>query len=116
MGLAYLGGKKAIELALMGEEEAGNRLIEELEQIHPGAKAHYTGANLHDWVHDDFSGGGVFSLPPGYVLDHYEALVRSENGLHFAGDFGGSWIGTIEGALESAERVAEAIKRAANVH
>lgn len=114
--LAYLGGEEAIELALLGEEEAGRVLVEELEIVLPGAKQHFVRATLHDWVHDDFSGGGFFSLPPGYVLDHYEALVRSEGPIHFVGDFAGRWIGTIEGALESAERVAETIKRASNVH
>jgi monoamine oxidase len=100
----------------MGEEAAGRTLVAELEQVHPGAKAHYRNANLHDWVHDDFAGGGFFCLPPGYVLDHYEALVRPENGLFFAGDYGGRWIGTIEGALESAERVTEDINLASHIH
>ena len=114
--LTYIGGQAAIDLALMGEEAAGRTLLAELEQVHPGAKDHYTGATLHDWVHDDFAGGGFFCLPPGYVLDHYEALVRPENGLYFAGDYGGRWIGTIEGALESAERVTEDINLASHIH
>jgi len=114
--LTYIGGQAAIDLALMGEEAAGRTLVAELEQVHPGAKAHYRNANLHDWVHDDFAGGGFFCLPPSYVLDHYEALVRPENGLFFAGDYGGRWIGTIEGALESAERVTEDINLASHIH
>lgn len=113
--LTYIGGQAAIDLALMGEEAAGRTLVAELERVMPGAETHYLKATLHDWVHDDFSGGGFFCLPPGYVLDHYEALVRPENGLYFAGDYGGRWIGTIEGALESAERVTEDINLAANV-
>lgn len=114
--LAYLGGASAMELADQGAEAAGRILVEELARWLPEARTEYVRAELHHWPADEWAGGGFFSLCPGYVLGHWEALIRSEGKVHFAGDHAAMWSGFIEGALQSAERVAEEIKVAANVH
>lgn len=109
--LAYLGGADALS-AIADKPE---RLLDELEQALPGAKAAFVGLEVHDWVSDPYAGGGFFSLPKGYVMAHWEALTRPESGLHFAGDLSPEWPGFIEGALESAERVCGEVLSAAKI-
>lgn len=113
--LAYLGGDGAARMLSLGEEAAGEVCLDELEKLLPGARDCYLGATLHDWVNDPYAGGGFFSLKPGYVTGHWEALWRPEGAIHFAGDHVARWSGFIEGALESAERAAKEVLHATRV-
>lgn len=82
----------------------------ELTKIFPQASKLFERGWFHDWLTDPFARGGFMHLPPGFVLNHMEHLRTPERGLHFAGEHTGLYSGFIEGALESAERVAEEIK------
>ena len=66
----------------------------------------------HDWVTDRYALGAFSHLAPGYVLEHMEHIGAPSRRIHFAGEHTASWIGFIEGALESAERVAAEVEAA----
>lgn len=98
--LTYMNGKDA------GLPADPVRLIDTLAEVFPGARDEFVKADVHDWRSEEFSGGGFAYYPPGYLLDHAQTLQTPMGPVHFAGDHTASWLGFIEGALESAERVA----------
>ncbi len=114
--LAYLGGDHAMALAERGAAEAGATLVVELAKLMPEAADEFIRAELFDWTADEWAGGGFFYPKPGYVLGHWEALIRSEGPVYFAGEHSTMWTGYIEGALESAERVSQEIIHAKDIH
>ena len=66
----------------------------------------------HDWAHEEFSGGCYFAhVKPGAILRWKGALSKPvHNRIFYAGtETATEWIGYIEGALESGERVVREI-------
>ncbi len=100
---AYVCGKEASEWVGLGDPiRAG---LYELSVLFPEAQLNYVRGWFHEWVFDPFARGGISRLAPGYVTEHMQFIGPNESGIHFAGEHTSSWVGTIEGALESAERV-----------
>ncbi|MCC2645441.1 MAG: maoA [Burkholderiales bacterium] len=60
-----------------------------------------------NWIEDEFSQGGYFCVPPiGSLTRNYKYLTKPEIGVHFIGtETATQWMGYMEGALESAERL-----------
>lgn len=105
---AYVCGDQAAEWAKLGDPvKAG---LYELTQICPQASEHFTRGWWHDWVTDRYALGAFSHLAPGYVLEHMEHAATPESRIHFAGEHTATWIGFIEGALESAERVVREVE------
>lgn len=100
---AYICGDQAVEWARLGDPVMAG--LYELGQICPRATERFVKGWWHDWVSDKFALGAFSHLAPGYVLDHMEHIGTPANRIHFAGEHTASWIGFVEGALESAERV-----------
>jgi len=67
----------------------------------------------HDWNADPYSKGAWMVYPPGHLAQHASAIAAGEGRLSFAGaDLASTWIGWMEGALETSERAAdEVLKR-----
>ena len=86
--------------------------LKELSKMVPEAQDQFVRGWLHDWGSDPFSRGSFSHLAPGYVLDYMEHIAKPLKRVHFAGEHTALWIGFIEGALESAERVSEEVLRA----
>jgi monoamine oxidase len=86
--------------------------LEDLALHFPQAKEQFVQGALHDWIKDPFSRGGFSISPPGFALKHFENVWTLEGRIHFAGEHTSEWTGFIEGALESAERVATEVKLA----
>lgn len=105
--LAYLVGDAADACRLA--PDPFEHLLRALDDVAPEARAEFLDGTLHDWIADPFAGGGFAFLPVGSVLGPWPDLMRPEGRIHFAGDATSRWIGYIEGALESAERVAREI-------
>lgn len=106
---AYVCGDQAAEWAKLGDPvKAG---LYELTQICPQASERFVRGWWHDWVTDRYALGAFSHLAPGYVLEHMEHAATAESRIHFAGEHTATWIGFIEGALESAERVTAEIEK-----
>ncbi len=60
-----------------------------------------------NWAEDQFSGGCYFCVPPlGSLSKNHRYLKEPYDGIYFIGtETADSWMGYMEGALESAERV-----------
>jgi monoamine oxidase len=108
---------------LVGREDSVDVALRALAEIHPEATRFFVGGAVHDWIHDEFSWGAFPYYPPGSAPMSLEfEVVEADNRsgvessrqswvgpwgrLHLAGDWACGWMGFIEGALESAERVA----------
>lgn len=103
---AYVCGDQAVDLLHSGS--AIQHVLEALCGFMPAAKDHFVSGQVHDWINDPWSKGAFCSLSPGSVAT-MPLLSKPYQGLHFVGDHACTWTGFIEGALESAERVAQEI-------
>ncbi len=101
--VAYVCGDDAARWAELGDPVSAG--LYELGQLFPAAPAHFKRGWFHNWQKDPFSQGAFSHLAPGYVLEHMSHMAPAEGRIFFAGEHTSLWIGFLEGALESAERV-----------
>lgn len=105
-----INGPKAVELGALGNN-AVNEVVLELDSILDGrASANVKDAFIiKDWAADQFIKGGYsYPLPGGSEADRVALAEAINDNLFFAGeatDLMGDW-GTVNGALNSGERVA----------
>lgn len=100
---AYICGARAYEWTKLGDPVSAG--IYELSQYFPEAKELFVRGSMHDWINDPYSRGAFSHYAPGYTLNHAEDMVKPMGRIHFAGEHTATWVGFIEGALESAHRV-----------
>ncbi|MBS1703215.1 MAG: FAD-dependent oxidoreductase [Armatimonadetes bacterium] len=105
---AYICGERAVEWTSLPDPISAAAY--ELGQYFPEAKDSFDGGWLHDWIHDPYSRGAFSHYRPGYVLEHSQNMIVPFDRVHFAGEHTATWVGFIEGALESAERVVAEVK------
>lgn len=102
----YLGGDWAEEIRNSPNPVAD--CAQGLKEVFPEASAPKSG-QLIDWIGDEWSGGAFPSVKVGGYLAGREWIGKPNGCIHFAGDYSAEWIGFMEGALESAERVVNEI-------
>jgi len=64
---------------------------------------------VHQWGRERWSRGSLVAFRPGQMSAMMPAIVEPEDRLHFAGEHTSSWMGWMEGALESGERAAREV-------
>ncbi len=101
---AYITGERAVEWTQLADPV--NAGVYELSQYFPEAREHFIKGEMFDWINDPYSLGAFSHYAPGYTLNHAENMVKPHGRIHFAGEHTATWVGFIEGALESAHRVA----------
>ena len=104
---AYICGDRAVEWTRLGDPVSAG--LYEIAQMFPEAPAFFVHGEIHDWINDPYSLGAFSHHAPGFALDHAGNIGTAEGRIHFAGEHTATWVGFIEGALESAERVAAEI-------
>jgi len=90
-------------------EDPVGEALRHVETLIPGAEKHFIRGEMVDWIHDPYSLGGFPYFPPGFCLNHAQTLSQPLGRVHFAGDATSSWVGFIEGALDSGLRAAEEV-------
>lgn len=100
----YICGDEAAKLG----DDAVQAALESIVKIHPEASRGFLGGAVHDWPNEKGIDGAFPSIRQG-EFEKWEQGRQPWEKLHFAGDWACDWIGFIEGALESAERVATEI-------
>jgi monoamine oxidase len=106
----YIGGRDADHF--LTQTHPVPAALHQLAEIFPEAKDEFVNGILYDWVRDTFAMGSFSHLAPGYVLQHMKFIAEPLGRIHFAGEHTASWVGFIEGALESGERaVGEILER-----
>jgi monoamine oxidase len=107
--MCYICGDASIELAR--EERPIERVLESLEALYTESRGHFVSAVEHNWTDDEFAGGGFSNTAPGYATAHMPHISTPLPPIYFAGEHTSRWLGFIEGALESAERVVEELDK-----
>jgi monoamine oxidase len=108
---AYMFDTEALEFAGHGHRRvaAMRRLM---RRLLPGIGGQIVGVAHKAWQEDPWAGGGFGWTQPGEMRWMFPAMRRVEGRVHFAGEHTSLWIAWMNGALESAERVAAEILRA----
>jgi monoamine oxidase len=106
---AYICGRKAAEWAELADPVAAG--VYELSQMFPEAKDGFRRGWFQDWIADPYALGAFSHTAPGYLMEHAPNIAGPEGRVHFAGEHTASWTGFVEGALQSAERVAAEVMR-----
>ena len=75
----------------------------------PGIRSAFEKGVVHQWAQDRWSQGAFVAFAPGQMTALVPELARPEDRVHFAGEHTSSWMGWMEGALESGERAAREI-------
>ncbi len=107
--LTYVRGERATELDALDEPSRVARVLEHLDDVFPGASAHFISGTSHSWQHDEWS-RAAWAEPTGTQdLELGGELARAEGPVHFCGEHASGYRGWMEGALESGLRAAREI-------
>jgi monoamine oxidase len=104
---AYVQGPEADRVGGMTESERFEFAIEHMEKVHPGLRHYVEGGTSKFWGHGAYS-----QFSPGQMTSWLPLAARPEGPLHFAGEHTSRLAGTMEGALESAQRVTQEVNEA----
>ncbi len=107
----YTTGRNGILLGSVSRRTRPLLVADELEEIYPGSRASYERGETVSWHTDGWSQGTAVAYAPGQVNRFQAALRRPLGRVHFAGEHTDAYAGTMEGAVRSGRRVAEAIAR-----
>lgn len=106
---AWLRGRAATGLATWESAAAGpEALTNDLAGLF-GLDPSRLQAQSVEWAAQPFTGGSYLAWRPGQLVRHGPHLNRPHGLVHFAGADRSSWTG-MEGAIENAEQVAEAVR------
>jgi monoamine oxidase len=86
--------------------------LETVADAFPGIRSEFALGVAHRWASEPWSRGAFAVFHRGQMASIMPAVPRPEGRVHFAGEHTSSWIGWMEGALLSAERVAEEVMNA----
>lgn len=75
----------------------------------PGIRTEFERGAVFRWTEDEWSRGAFAVFHPGQMSALMAAIPRSEGRVHFAGEHTSAWMGWMEGALRSGDRVASEI-------
>jgi monoamine oxidase len=105
---AYMLDSEALEFAGHGHRRvsATGKLM---SQLLPDLRGQIVGVAHKAWQEDPWAGGGFGSPQPGEMRWMFPAMRHIEGRIHFAGEHTSLWVPWMNGALESAERVAAEI-------
>lgn len=101
------------ELDVASEDEVKRQVKESFANLFGPRVENATDVLVQRWDLEEFSGGGPSAFMPPGVLTLYGSYLRAPVGrIHFAGtETSLRWIGYMDGAISSGERVAEEILR-----
>ena len=75
----------------------------------PDVRREFEKGVVHQWGREQWSRGSFVAFRPGQMTAIMPDIAQPEDRLHFAGEHTSSWMGWMEGALESGERAAREV-------
>jgi monoamine oxidase len=106
---ATVGGELGNRVARMTRARAvrfGTGLV---AQTFPTLRSSFERGVVYRWVRDPWSRGAFAVFHPGQMTMMMPDIARPEGRVHFAGEHTSSWMGWMQGALESGERAAREV-------
>lgn len=109
--LGFIFGDEMRALDKLSAEEAQKQIMDTCVKYYGEQARDITEFVLQRWDLEEFSRGGPVALVPPHILTKYgPALRESVGGIYFAGtETSEYWVGYMEGAIRSGERVAKEI-------
>jgi len=98
-------GNLALYWDRMGAEAAKAMVVRQIEKLRPAAKGKVAAHTYFSWAGERFNGGDVSYFGPGQVR-WLDEMIKPAGCIHFCGEHTAMGARGMEGALESAERVA----------
>ena len=99
-------GWVADRLDRLGPADAQALAIREIERLRPAAKGALEPGGFHSWWLDPHNAGDWAIFAPGQVQGLLPSMARPHGRIHFCGEHTATMNRGMEGAMESAERVA----------
>jgi monoamine oxidase len=113
---ATVGGALGASVAQMARDEAVKFGTEVVAKTFSDLRANFQRGSIYRWILDPWSRGAFAVFHPGQMSSMMPEIPRPEGRVHFAGEHTSSWMGWMEGALESGERAAgEILGRSAGI-
>ena len=106
---AWVMGGNARGLDALPEPQAGQVVLEAIEQARPAARGQLELLGVTAWGRDPFARGGWASFRPGQITRFAQAMGRPHGPIHLCGEHLARAARGMEGAMESGERAARAI-------
>jgi monoamine oxidase len=104
--LVQFRGESAFYWDRMGPELAMQRVVAKIEEMRPAAKGKLRARRYFSWSGESFNGGDFSYFGPGDISGYINEMAEPAGRLHFCGEHTARAARGLEGAMESAERVA----------
>jgi monoamine oxidase len=104
-----VGGAIGRELAGLADERGVARGVELATETFPWLRAAFDKGAVCAWAKERWSRGAFAVFHPGQMSVITADIARPDDRIHFAGEHTSPWMGWMEGALESAERVVKEV-------
>lgn len=106
---SYVGGPLAKKLGKLPEKQVIDQTLRGMEKIFPEVTDNFQKGYVKAWSEDPFALGGPSWPAPGDVGLYLKDLQASHGRVHFAGEYTSILRSTMEGALRSGVKAANAI-------
>ncbi len=106
---ASVGGEPGRPLRDLPLEDSLRFGIGLVAEAFPAIRQQFEKGYVQRWALEPWSRGAFAVFKPGEMSTLMPVIARAEGGLHFAGEHTSPWTGWMEGALQSAERVAREV-------
>ncbi|HEY9876959.1 MAG TPA: flavin monoamine oxidase family protein [Leptolyngbyaceae cyanobacterium] len=103
---AYISGKYGESLLPLSDQDRIQTVLDQYETIYPGCRNHVKTAQTAVWPQERYTGGSYSNYGPGQFARFWPALRQPCGRLYFAGEHTDSFVGYMEGAVRSGQRVA----------
>jgi len=106
---ATIGGALGQKVLDLGSEESVKFGTDTAAAAFPKIRTELQKGVAQRWALEPWSRGAFAVFRPGQMVSMMPDLARPEGRVHFAGEHTSSWMGWMEGAVQSGERVAQEI-------
>lgn len=106
---SYAAGRRARHIAGLPDEKRIDFVRKEMERVYPGIGANYEGGVSKCWDEDRWAAGAYSWFGVGDLTTLKTTIARPEGRIYFAGEHTSSWVGWMQGALESGFNAAQKI-------
>lgn len=107
---AYVAGQYGRQLVAMAPGDRLQTVLEQFDALYPGVNAHFQTATSTAWPADPWVQGSYSAYGPGQLTSFWPAFQQPYGRLFFAGEHTDRYIGYMEGAVRSGQRVAQQIQ------
>ena len=103
---ATVGGEIGRKVADMSRARAMAYGLDVVGRTFPAVRTSFQTGSVYRWVRDAWAGGAFAVFHPGQMSTLMPEMAKPEGRVHFAGEHTSTWMGWMQGAIESGERAA----------